>query len=273
MKIIAEIGWNHMGDMDLALRMTEAAARSGADIVKFQTWKVENLKSGPWDSDGRRQIYEKAELSREMHRQLKQRCEDLSVKFMSSCFSARDVAEVRAHTNLLKIPSTEIANRELLEEAVRLFVDDPGHHIYLSTGASTWAEVETASSALIRSGANFTLMHCVSSYPCPADKCNMLRMKDLQRLSASVGYSGHYPGTTDALVAVELGAVAVEKHFTVDNSLPGRDNKFAILPHELAQIREYADAREKMLTMMGSDFQSCEDDMRKNYRGRWDKRE
>ncbi len=273
MKLIAEIGWNHMGNMDLALRMTEEAARSGADIVKFQTWKVENLRDGPWNSDGRRQIYEKAELSRDMHKTLKQRCDDLGVKFMSSCFSSRDVAEVREHTSLLKIPSTEIANEDLMREAVRLFVDDPDHHIYVSTGASLWHEVTHAVDALTRAGANFTLLHCVSSYPCPADKCNMLRMKDLQRVASNVGYSGHYPGIIDALVAVEMGATAVEKHFTVDQELPGRDNKFAILPPELAQIRQYIDARGKMLSSLGSDFQQFESDMRENYRGRWDKRE
>lgn len=272
MKIIAEIGWNHMGDLDLARHMTEEAAKSGADIVKFQTWRVENLAKGPWDSDGRRQIYEKAELSDDMHRALKQKCDDLGVTFMTSCFSSKDVPSVRELSSSIKVPSTEIANTELLAEIVHQFASDPEHHVFVSTGASLWREVVFASDFLRTHHMNFTMLHCVSSYPCPADKCNMPRMRDLQLIASSVGYSGHYPGIIDALVAIEMGATCVEKHFTTDHSLPGRDNKFAILPSELAQIKAYVVERQAMLSTAGRDLQTCELDMRENYRGRWDKR-
>jgi len=272
MKIIAEIGWNHMGDLDLALHMTEQAAKSGADIVKFQTWRVENLTSGPWDTDGRRQIYEKAELTADMHKILNRKCADLGVTFMTSCFSSKDVPGVRDLSPLIKVPSTEIANVDLLSEIARCFSGEPDHHIFVSTGASLWDEVVAASDFLNAKKMNFTLLHCVSSYPCPAEKCNMPRMRDLQLIAQSVGYSGHYPGITDALVAIEMGASCVEKHFTTDHDLPGRDNKFAILPAELAQIKDYAVARQLMMTPAGKDHQQCELDMRSHYRGRWDKR-
>jgi N,N'-diacetyllegionaminate synthase len=262
-----------MGDMRLAQEMTLAAAKSGADIVKFQTWKVNNLKSGPWDTDGRRQIYEKAELSREMHRDLRDLCSSAGVRFMTSCFSSRDVEEVRQLSSIIKVPSTELTNRELLSEICRLFVGDPDHHIYVSTGASIWSEVMSAADVLRESGVSFTLLHCVSSYPCPAESCNMPRIKTLSEISESVGYSGHYPGIEDALVAIEMGVACVEKHFTTDQTLPGRDNKFALLPGDFARIREFEAARKSMLSYHGKDHLECERDMRQNYRGRWDKRD
>ena len=85
-KLIAEIGWNHMGDMSLAKRMVEAAVNSGAHVAKFQTWKVERLKNGEWDNDGRRQIYEKAELTYDKHVELIDFCRQLNISFMSSVF-------------------------------------------------------------------------------------------------------------------------------------------------------------------------------------------
>ena len=86
-KLIAEIGWNHMGDMELAKNMIISAAKSGADICKFQTWSEKNLKSGPWDNDGRREIYKKAELSEEQHFELKKICEENKVLFLTSVFN------------------------------------------------------------------------------------------------------------------------------------------------------------------------------------------
>ena len=88
-KIIAEIGWNHMGDMSLASKMIEAASKSGADICKFQTWSEKNLKEGPWDKDGRREIYKKAELDEQKHIFLKKTCEENNVEFLTSIFNIK----------------------------------------------------------------------------------------------------------------------------------------------------------------------------------------
>ena len=96
-----------------------------------------------------------------------------------------------------------------------------------------------------------------------------MRIKDLSDLHTSVGYSGHYPGIFDALASLEMGAEVIEKHFTVNHNLPGRDNKFAILPGELAQISKYINAREQMLYYSGRNYIKCESDSRENYRGRW----
>ena len=105
-KIIAEIGWNHMGDMSLAKEMIVAAAENGADFAKFQTWSVKRLKSGDWDVDGRREIYEKAELTLDQHLELKHYCNDNDIEFISSVFSLDDLELYKKVTNkTIKIPN------------------------------------------------------------------------------------------------------------------------------------------------------------------------
>ena len=269
-KIIAEIGWNHMGDMHLASKMIEAAATSGATHVKFQTWSVSKLKNGPWDEDGRKEIYQKAELSKEDHIFLLKECQKHNVKFLTSCFSSTDVLFISTLTNEIKIPSTEIANQDLLDQIIECFKSKKDHHVYLSTGASTWNEVEEAVKTLSKNKINFTLMHCVSAYPTPANMCNMNRINDLKKLHFDVGYSGHYHGIDDAIVAIELGATAIEKHFTIDNELPGRDNKFALLPASLKLLCQFVEIRKNMLMYHGINHLDIEENMRNVYRGRWD---
>ena len=121
-KIIAEIGWNHMGNIQLAEKMIKAAAKAGADYCKFQTWSVENLKNGPWDSDGRRQIYEKAQLSFEDHIKLKQICSKYNVNFFTSLFNINDVLMLKKiNKKIIKIPSHEIHNLSLIKKCLTNF--------------------------------------------------------------------------------------------------------------------------------------------------------
>ncbi len=115
-KIIAEIGWNHMGDMALAEKMIKSAAENGADYAKFQTWSVKRLKEGEWDNDGRRQIYENAELNVDKHKLLISLCGECGIKFLSSVFSIGD-AELLTSLNVkeVKIPSFESRNHDLIK--------------------------------------------------------------------------------------------------------------------------------------------------------------
>ena len=137
-KLIAEIGWNHMGDMSLAKRMVEAAANSGAHVAKFQTWKVERLKNGEWDNDGRRQIYEKAELTYDKHVELIDFCRQLNISFMSSVFSKPDAQMLEdLGVKGVKIPSFECANNDLIEFALDNF-----ETVIVSTGTATKLEIE-----------------------------------------------------------------------------------------------------------------------------------
>ena len=135
-KVIAEIGWNHMGDIDIAKKMIKAAKQSGADYAKFQTWRVKNLKNGPWDSDGRRQIYEKAELSKEEHIMLKDFCESNKIEFLSSAFSIPDAQLLKEiNCKSVKIPSFESRNHQLIS-----FCNKHFDTIIMSCGTSPGTE-------------------------------------------------------------------------------------------------------------------------------------
>jgi sialic acid synthase SpsE len=263
-KVIAEIGWNHCGDMNLAKEMILAAKESGATYAKFQSWSVSRLKPGAWDEDGRREIYEKAELTRDRHIELINYCNGVGIKFMSSVFSIKD-AELLVELGVedVKIPSFESRNHELIK-----YCDENFKTIFMSTGTSTFDEVKE-SVKLIKL-ADFYLLHCVSTYPCNPSMSNINRMNQLKTLHMPVGYSDHIQGVESAKVAIGEGARVIEKHFTIDNDLPGRDNKFAVLPHQMKDLTDYIKMREEMFISHGEDFQQSELDSRNNYTGRFD---
>tara|TARA_Y100000034_G_C6888993_1_gene408663 strand:- start:169 stop:969 length:801 start_codon:yes stop_codon:yes gene_type:complete len=263
-KIIAEIGWNHMGDMRIADQMIEAAANSGADYAKFQTWSVDRLKPGEWDGDGRRQIYEKAELSRENHISLIEKCTAHGIQFLSSVFSIKDAELLKSlGVREIKIPSFESRNPELIK-----YCDVSFDKIYMSTGTSMWSEIKT-SAALVKNS-SLTLLHCVSSYPVNTEQANIKKIEYLKNLCNSVGYSDHITGIESAKVAMGFGVDVIEKHFTVDRDLPGRDNKFAILPQELKNLKDYVILYEKMHKWHGLDCLEIEKSSREHYTGRFD---
>jgi sialic acid synthase SpsE len=264
-KVIAEIGWNHMGDMKLAKEMIAAAHESGADYAKFQTWSVKNLKNGPWDTDGRLEIYNKAELTRDQHVELNDYCNSIGINFLTSIFNIGDASwlpEITSHA--IKIPSHEVYNKELIKS-----VDGKFETIFISTGAAQWEEIEILPSLVTES--NLSLFHCVSSYPCLDENVNLPRIKELQNINSSVGYSGHFFGIEDAFVAASFGLDFIEKHFTIDRDLPGRDNKFAILPQQMKQLTSFLSASDNMNIDHGREHQDSELDIIQNYRGRWSK--
>ena len=263
--LIAEIGWNHMGNMDLAKEMIIMAARSGVDICKFQTWSEDKLKPGVWDEDGRREIYKKAQLSKDDHILLKEFCEDNSVQFLTSVFNINDLEFLnKLNMKMIKIPSHEVHNLDLIKAAANKF-----NTVLVSTGAAKWQEVINISESIDYN--KLVFMHCVSTYPCSLDKINLPRMEQLKQFNNIVGYSGHYAGIDDAIAAICHGATLIEKHFTIDQDLPGRDNKFAILPEQIKALAEFRNNYLQMNLDLGLDLQECEMDTYENYRGRWSK--
>lgn len=262
-KVIAEIGWNHGGDMELAKKMILAAKESGATYAKFQSWSVERLKPGVWDEDGRREIYEKAELTKERHIELIDYCNQVGIKFLSSVFSIKD-AELLVELGVkeVKIPSFESRNHELIE-----YCDKNFDTIFMSTGTSLFTEIEQ--SVKFVKNSKFYVLHCVSTYPCTPSMANLQRMNQFKTLGFSVGYSDHIQGVESAKVAIGEGAEVIEKHFTIDNDLPGRDNKFAVLPNEMKDLTDYIKMRDDMFVSHGDDFQQSELDSRNNYTGRF----
>ena len=263
MKIIAEIGWNHCGDMNLAKEMIKAAAESGADYAKFQTWSVSRLKSGDWDKDGRREIYTQAELTKERHEELISYCKEMNISFLSSVFSIEDAKLlVDLKCNSVKIPSFESRNIELIK-----FCNEHFKTVFMSTGTSTLDEIKYSISFF--NNATLYLMHCVSVYPGKYEIANLPKMIALKQVHNLIGYSDHIEGIDSAKIALGLGAVVIEKHFTIDNNLPGRDNKFAILPNELLGLRKYINYIHDMMIDHGTSYNELESDSRTNYAGRF----
>jgi N,N'-diacetyllegionaminate synthase len=263
-ELIAEIGWNHMGNIKIAEKMIKEASLSGADYAKFQTWSVKNLQNGPWDLDGRRAIYEKAELKKDDYLKLVKICKKYKIKFLTSLFNHQDY-ELISKLNLktIKIPSPENRNKNLLK-----FCSQKFDKIFLSTGAATINEIST-SYKLIKNK-NVYLMHCVSMYPCPDKLVNLNRINKLKKISNKIklGLSDHSPDILSAQLSLPFGIKIIEKHFTIDNKLPGRDNKFAILPKELKTLKNSIIRYENMSKVQNS-FSSQEKEIRKVYTGRW----
>ena len=261
--LIAEIGWNHFGDINLAKKMIKSAYESGANYAKFQTWSVKRLKKGSWDEDGRREIYNKAELSREDHVELIKYCKSIGIEFLSSVFSIEDAMLLKSlGVKEVKIPSFESRNIELIKHC-----DNDFKTVFMSTGTSTFEEIKNSIKFFTKS--KLFLMHCVSMYPCDYTNANLNRMKSFLDIYDLVGYSDHIQGSDSAKIAIAEGAKVIEKHFTLDNNLPGRDNKFAILPEQMKEISTFIKRYNSMLIDLGKDFQDGELDSRNNYTGRF----
>lgn len=263
--LIAEIGWNHMGDRDLAESMIKAAKDSGATWAKFQTWSVSRLCSGEWDDDGRRQIYEKAELSLDDHRFLISSCSNAGIGFMSSVFSIPD-ADLLSSLGIkeVKIPSFEVANEELIKHCTNNF-----DRIIVSTGTATEQELERLMCIIDQE--RTVVLHCVSAYPCEIGKINLPRINLLREKFQNVGFSDHCSGINAAVISLEFKPCIIEKHFTIDHDLPGRDNKFAILPHEMKQLSNIISDYSLATANHGLAYQSHESSAREFYRGRFNK--
>ena len=263
--IIAEIGWNHMGDIDRAKKMVISAKESGCQYAKFQVWSVKNLKRGAWDEDGRRQIYESAELSSTDLLNIKNLCDEIGIKFLVSIFSIKDVDKIsKLNLNSIKIPSTEATNEDLINWVFK----ENFQEIFISTGCCNEKDIDYLEKKI--DSRRTTIMHCVSAYPCPAENINLPRLNYLKKRFGKVGYSGHFKGINDAIAAIALGADIIEKHFTIDKTLPGRDNKFALTPEEMRIVCEFAKDIKLMKKDCGTNYQSIEEDMHANYIGRWD---
>ena len=283
-KIIAEIGWNHMGDMTLAKEMIVAAAENGADYAKFQTWSVDRLKAGKWDVDGRREIYEKAELSLDQHLELNQYCNENNIEFISSVFSLDDLELYKKVTKkTIKIPSFESRNLKLLNRLFNKSGESYFKNIVISVGTCSYYEIKNLikgfEGLLINNdkntiNANLNILHCVSCYPCAPLKSNLERINLINNLNSSeipfkVGYSDHCIGTIIAKMSLEYNINILEKHFTIDHSLPGRDNKFAILPEELRSIKDIINLRDGIKKNINYHYDENEIESRTKYPSRF----
>ncbi len=244
--VIAEAGVNHNGDLALARQLCDAAKQAGADAVKFQTFRAEDLvlPGAPTAVYQARQTGEqdqfamlrKLELSEEAHRDLRDHCERIGIEFFSTPFSEGAVdLLVRLGVRRMKMPSGELTHRALIARAAAT-----GLPLLLSTGMATLAEVKQAV-AWVRTArgnlAQVTVLHCTSAYPAPDEALNLRAIETLARETGlAAGYSDHSTGIEASLAAVALGAVAIEKHLTLDRTLAGPDHAASLEPHEFAAM-------------------------------------
>ncbi len=260
--IVAEIGWNFLGNLNLAKKMIKAAKINGADAVKFQLWNPKNLKRGTWDNDGRKKLYIKSYLDHKKFKLLYNYSQKIKIECFASIFSHSDLENhKKVNKKIIKIPSSEAYDIELIKKAIRYF-----SRVIVSTGALNSKELKRLCNIKSK---KLTLLHCVSSYPLENKNINFYKFKYLKKKFKNVGYSGHLEGINDALWAIANGACLVEKHFTIDNRLKGRDNKFSILPEELRKVVEFKNFHIDAKFKKTLNILKCEKDVVRNYRGRW----
>jgi N-acetylneuraminate synthase/N,N'-diacetyllegionaminate synthase len=244
--IIAEAGVNHNGDVALAKRLIDIAAAAAADAVKFQTWrpgeitgrfayKVRYLTETTDVAESRYEMSNRLALPYPAFRELKTHAEACGIVFMSTPDGFDSLAYLTSELQMqvVKVGSSEVTHIQYLEAIGRV-----GKPVILSTGLSTLGEVETAIAALRRGGAGeITLLHCTSEYPASDAEMNLSAMCTLRdAFGLPVGLSDHSVGIEASVAAVAMGARVVEKHFTLDRSLPGPDHKASLDATGLAQL-------------------------------------
>lgn len=243
--IIAEAGVNYNGDIELAKKMVQAAAQAGADIVKFQTGKPENSISRyaakadyqvetTGNDESQLEMCRKLMLPEQVYPELIEECKKNQIQFLSTPFDTESVNFLeQMGMRLWKIPSGEITNLPLL-----LRIAKTGDPVILSSGMCTLEEIKRTIAVLQKNGAGgITVLHCNTEYPTPFCDANLSAINTLRtQLQLPVGYSDHTMGFEAPVAATALGAVIIEKHFTLDRTMDGPDQKASIEPLELKQM-------------------------------------
>lgn len=246
--IIAEAGVNHNGDIELAKKLVDVAVEAGVDYVKFQTFKSESLVSkfakkaayqieNTQDAiESQLQMLKKLELSNSQHFELVKYCNNKNISFFSTAFDLESLSFLKElGLNIVKIPSGEITNLPYLRKAAELFKE-----VIISTGMSSMVEIEEALDVFHQAGIkknDITILHCNTEYPTPMSDVNLNAMLAIQKmLGVKVGYSDHTMGIEVPIAAVAMGGTMIEKHFTLDRSLPGPDQLASLEPDELKNM-------------------------------------
>lgn len=245
--IIAEAGVNHNGSAEMARRMVEVAREAGVDYVKFQTAvpelvissiapKAEYQKETTGEAQSQLEMCRAIHLPLSEYASLNDLCHERGIGFMSTPFDLRSIDCLAAlDMDYWKIPSGEITNLPYLRK-----IASKGGKVIMSTGMSTLDEVATAVDILEKGGirrSDITLLHCNTQYPTPMSDVNLRAMESLRSLgTGGVGYSDHTVGIEVPVAAAALGATVIEKHFTLDKSLPGPDHRASLDPEELTAM-------------------------------------
>ncbi|EAK0458806.1 N-acetylneuraminate synthase [Campylobacter upsaliensis] len=268
--IIAEAGVNHNGDINLAKKLIEQAAKAGADVVKFQTFKANSCvsvsaKKAKYQlettakEESQLEMIQKLELSYESHFELMKHCKKHGIAFLSTPFDLESVEFLRGLDLLyFKIPSGEITNLPYLKAVAKC-----KKRVLLSTGMANLGEIEAALTILRKNGTrNITLLHCNTEYPTPFEDVNLNALKTLKEaFKLEVGYSDHTEGIVASLGAVALGAVVIEKHFTLDKTMEGPDHRASL---EFEELRALCKGIRELEKALGSGIKKASKSEAKN---------
>lgn len=243
--IIAEAGVNHNGDIEVAKRLIDEAAKAKVDAIKFQSFKAAHLVTptarkadyqevNTMEQESQYEMLKKLELSKEMHMELITYCKEKDILFLSTPFDIESIHLLnQLGMDIFKIPSGEITNLPYLKEIGKL-----KKQVILSTGMSNLEEIQSAIQVLKEEGTqDITVLHCNTEYPTPMRDVNLRAMvKIKEALNIKVGYSDHTLGIEVSIAAVAMGAGVIEKHFTLDKNMRGPDHKASLEPLELQQM-------------------------------------
>lgn len=239
--IIAEAGVNHNGSLEMAKKLADTARECGADVVKFQTARLDSLVSESAHTadyqkrntgmiENQKDMLRRLLLSFEDFLELAEYCKRIGICFLSTPFDIESIHFLNSMQEMWKVPSGEITNYPYLVE-----IGKTGKKVILSTGMAEMNEIRDALQVLKANGTrDITILHCTTEYPAPIKEVNLNAMRTLrEKFGYPVGYSDHTQGIEVSLAAAALGAVVIEKHFTLDRTLAGPDHKASLEPYEL----------------------------------------
>lgn len=236
--IIAEMGINHNGDVGIAKKLIDIAKICGADAVKFQKRTIDIVYSkeflasprqSPWGTTQRHQK-EGIELTKEEYDEIDRYCKKKSIYWFASAWDEKSQEFLRQYD----LPFNKVASPMLTNKNLFTMVAEEGKHTFISTGMSSLKQIDKVVEVFEKKECPFTLMHCVSAYPCIDKWCNIKMIAVLKnRYKCPVGYSGHELGISPSTLAVALGAVAVERHITLDRGMYGSDQSISLERHGL----------------------------------------
>ena len=243
---IAEIGINHNGDVDVAKKLIDLACEAGCNAVKFQKRDIdtvytqeylESARQSPWGTTQRDQK-EGLEFGKEEYDEINAYCKEKGILWSASAWDLNSQFFLRDYDlPFNKVASAMLTHTELLEE-----IASEGRHTFISTGMSTYSDIDTAVKVFEEANCPFTLLHCVSTYPCKDEDCNIRLIPTLKSRygqkgrACNIGYSGHEEGILPSLLAVSVGAVAIERHITLDKNMYGSDQSASIEKDDLVRL-------------------------------------
>jgi N-acetylneuraminate synthase len=265
--IIAELSGNHNGSLERALALVDAAAATGCDAIKLQTYRADTitidcdrpeftLTGGLWDGYSLYRLYDEAHTPWQWHRELFDRANRLGVTMFSTPFDPSAVDFLEG----LNAPAYKIASFEMIDLPLVAHIAKTGKPIIMSTGMANLNEIEEAV-ACVRDNGNqeLVLLHCVSSYPAPLEAANIAVVADLaKRFSLVSGLSDHTFGTVASVAAIAVGGSVIEKHFTLSRADGGPDAGFSLEPHEFSQLVTDTKAAHRALGRVHYETLGCE---------------